>query len=298
MCTKSSLFVVATIVLPGVLAADDASRTKPVVAEYEKLPLSFEPNEGQAERRVDFVAHGKGYSLFLARAEAVLVQHNGTAIRMKPTGGDRSARPEALGPLPGKSNYFTSSDPAQWRTGVPNYAKVRYRDVYPGIDMIYYGTQRQLEYDFVVSPGANPSTISLNFQGARKAELTREGELVMHTTEGDMRWHKPLAYQEVNGSRTFVACDYVRRGGQHLGFKLGAYDRAKGLIIDPILEYSTYLGGSDTSGVGDAAFGIAVDSHGEAYVTGYSNSLDFPTKNPLQQKHKGGVFVTKIDAAA
>jgi Beta-propeller repeat len=203
---------------------------------------------------------------------------------------------DALGKLAGKSNYFIGSLPERWHAGISNYAKVRYRNVYRGVDMIYYGNQRQLEYDFVIRAGADPGSISLEFQGAGKAELGREGGLVMHTDAGDLRWHKPLAYQEVNGARKLVACAYAPRDGQQFGFTLGAHDAAKPLIIDPVLEYSTYLGGSNS----EQGNGIAVDAHGSAYVTGITSSPDFPTENAFQKTFKGGegdAFVTKFNAA-
>ncbi|MGI9074298.1 MAG: SBBP repeat-containing protein [Bryobacteraceae bacterium] len=162
--------------------------------------------------------------------------------------------------------------------------------------MIYYGNQRQLEYDFVVRPGADPGSISLEFQGASKAELDREGGVVMHTAPGDVRWHKPMAYQEINGSRKLVACAYARSGADRLRFALDAYDRTKPLIIDPVLEYSTYLGGS----FGDIGTSIAVDAHESAYITGNAFSADFPTKNAFQKNLNSPLssdaFLSKFDA--
>ncbi len=223
---------------------------------------------------------------------------------MEPIGANASASVEPLEQQPSKSNYFIGNVPERWHTNVPNYAKVRYRSLYPGVDLIYYGNQRQLEYDFIVSPGADPDKILLDFQGTSKAALDRSGDLVMHTTAGDLSWHKPVAYQEVNGARELVACAYVRKGGQ-LGFRLAAYDRTKPLIIDPVLEYSTYLGGSGAAfqenheGGGDVGSGIAVDAHGNAYVVGTTLSTDFPIKNAFQKKLGSGccsnAFIAKFD---
>lgn len=269
-------------------------QAKPAAMTDYARPLSFEPNRGQTDRPVDFLAHASGYTLFLSRAEAVTALQNGAAVRMRPVGANGSAPAQALESQPSKSNYFIGSVPRHWYTNIPNYAKIRYRNVYAGIDLIYHGNQRQLEYDFVVKPGADPRRILLEFLGATKAELDQSGDLVMHTAAGDLRWHKPVAYQEINGGRKLVGCDYLRKGGR-LGFRLAAYDKDKPLIIDPELEYSTYLGGSGY----DQAFGVAVDADGSAYVTGNTSSANFPVKNSYQGTLKtqyGNAFVTKFDS--
>ena len=146
--------------------------------------------------------------------------------------------------LPGKSHYLIGSDPAKWRTNVPTYAKVGYEDVYPGVDLVYYGNQGQLEYDFVVAPGADPRVITLAFDGAREVHIDARGELVLGVEGGEIRQHKPVVYQEVAGVRQEVAGRYVMKGKRQVGFRLAEYDRNLPLIIDPVLVYSTYLGGS------------------------------------------------------
>jgi len=257
-------------------------------------PLSFEPNRGQTEKQVDFIAHGLKYDLFLSHAGAVMV-FGGSVVGMKPVGANASSRGQLIDQLPGKSNYFIGNDPAKWRTNVPTYLKVRYANVYKGVDLSYYGNQRQLEYDFVVQPGADPSAISLEFESAGQPSLTRNGQLVLHTSAGDLTWHKPVAYQELNGTRKPVECAYIHEGRQ-FDFVLGAYDATKPLVIDPVLVYSTYLGVTR----GDLGQGIAVDQNGNAYVTGIACSANFPTKDPFQSKKKApscNAFVTKFDAA-
>jgi Beta-propeller repeat len=289
---RLSIALMAIVAAQGAPASHGNLKANPLRADYVKLPLSFEPNRGQADKQVDFLAHGAGYGLFLSRAEAVLTfEHSATTVRMRPTGGNHSAQGEALEKLPGKSNYFIGNVPDRWRTGIPTYAKVRYRSVYPGIDLIYHGNQRQLEYDFVVQPGADANEILLDFEGATNTELDREGNVRMHTKRGDLRWHRPVAYQDVNGTRRLIACNYVRRGGQQLAFSLDAYDRARPLVIDPVFDYSTYLGGTGD----DGASAIAVDHRGNAYVTGFTTSTDFPIKNGFQNT-PGGAFVTKLDS--
>ncbi len=280
------------------VAANTITTTNPAITNYAR-PVSFEPNRGQTDKQVDFLAHGTGYSLFLSHAEAVMVLHDVT-VRMRPVGANASIPTAALDEQPSKSNYFIGNVPERWRTDIPNYAKVRYANVYPGVDLIYYGNQRQLEYDFVVKPGADLGNISLDFEGPAKAELDGKGNLLMHTGVGDVQWHKPVAYQEVNGRRNLVGCAYAPRGGLRFGFRLDAYDPAKPLIIDPELEYSTYLGGSFS----DQGFAIAVDTRGNAYVTGTTTSDDFPIKDAFQSVNRGSqvtgstlgnAFITKFD---
>jgi hypothetical protein len=273
-------------------ATNTTTTPQPTISNYTR-PLSFEPNRGQTDKQVDFLAHGAGYRLFLSHGEAVMAMDRGITVRMRLVGAKPSS-PEPLQEQPSRSNYFIGNDPERWQTNLPNYAKVRYRNVYRGIDAIYYGNQRQLEYDFVVRPGADPNRILLQFHGGMKPTLDRSGCLVMHTAAGDLRWHKPVAYQEVNGNRKLVACDYVRKRRGELSFGLGAFDKSKPLIIDPILQYSTYLGGSGS----DQGSGIAFDSKGNSYVTGRTGSPDFPKKNAYQETLTAPqtAFVVKFNA--
>ncbi len=285
----------AVCALQGAPAANTTITTNPAIANYAR-PVSFEPNRGQTGKQVDFLAHGTGYTLFLSHAEAVMVFRSGAAVRMSPVGANASISAAALDEQASKSNYFIGDVPERWRTDIPNYAKVHYANVYRGIDLIYYGNQRQLEYDFVVKPGADPGLVELQFDGPSKAALDRSGELVMHTDSGELRWHKPVAYQEVNGSRKLIECAYTNGNANRLRFAVRTYDHSQPLIIDPVLVYSTYLGGS----AGDAGTAIAVDEKGNAYVTGLTISTDFPTKNAFQKTLKSSLqfsnaFVTKFN---
>ena len=195
--------------------------------------------------------------------------------------------------LLGRVNYFIGNDPGKWRTNVPVYARVDYQEVYPGVDLMYYGNQRRLEYDFIVAPGADPGAIRLELDGAEELELGRRGDLIVRVTGGEVRLNKPLVYQEVEGARHEVSGAYQLRGGNQIGFEIGPYDPSRPLVIDPILVYSTYLGGS----FGEAGAGIAVDSSGNAYVAGSTDSVDFPTVNPLATgAANSDVFVAKFDA--
>jgi hypothetical protein len=269
---------------------------------YGKLPLSFEVNQGQTVPQVKFLSRGNGYNLFLTSNEAVLVLNKVIAgrqsdvLKIRLTGANLEPQVTGEGELPGKSNYLLGSDPQQWRTNIVNYTKVKYDDVYPGIDMVYYGNGRQLEYDFVVAAGADPSSIKLSVDGARKMRLDERGDLVLSIGGGEIRQAKPFVYQEVNGVKKEVAGQYVLCGKRQVGFKVAAYDKTKSLVIDPVLSYSTYLGGSGA----DMARGIAVDRFGKAYVTGQTASLNFPTTAGAAQTAFGGgqdVFVTKLNEA-
>jgi hypothetical protein len=268
------------------------------------LPLSFEPNQGQTHPDVQFLSRGNGYALFLTSTEAVLVLRPpaaldaGTVVRMQLVGARPQAQARGVHELPGRTSYFMGQDPGKWRTGVPTYARVEYQGVYPGIDLVYYGTQRRLlEYDFTVAPGADPTAIALRFHGVGGIAIDAEGHLALESAGGPVRLHKPVAYQHVHGARKNVAAAYVLKDNGHVGFRVAAYDRRAPLIIDPIVStYATLLGGNSI----DQGFAIAVDAAGNAYVTGNTLSTDFPTTTgSIQPALVAGteVFVTKLNAA-
>jgi hypothetical protein len=188
--------------------------------------------------------------------------------------------------LPGKSNYFIGNDPKQWRVGIAHYAKVKYEGVYPGIDLIYYGNQGQVEYDFVVAPGADPGAIKLAFEGMERLRVDAEGNLIVHATGGEVIQHAPAIDQEINSVKQIIPGHYVLQGKGQVGFRVAAYDRSRPLVIDPVLIYSTFLGGSSF----EEGFGIAVDAAGSAYITGLTNSADFPTVNAFQASFAGPTF--------
>ena len=288
---------------------------------YGRLPLSFEANHGQTDSQVNYLSRGSGYTLFLSPTQAVLALRKGkqsavsnqptakpehtkrtssTVLRMKLIGANVSPRVAGLDELPGKVNYFIGNDPKKWRTNVPTYAKVKYKDVYSGIDLVYYGKQRQLEYDLIVAPGTDPGVIKLAFEGANKVRIDPQGNLILHIAGGEVNFHKPFVYQKLNGIKHAIPGRYVLKGKHEVGFQMAKYDTSKPLVIDPVLSYSTYLGGN----LSDEGRGIAVDASGNAYVTGFTESSDFPgsgggTASKLGSGAPGAgrdAFVTKLSS--
>jgi hypothetical protein len=286
-------------VLFGLALSPAAVAESRVSEAYARLPLHFEANRGQAHEDVRFLARAPGFSSYLTAAEAVLslAGPNPLVLRMAIVDANPKPLVSGLEELTGKVNYFIGKDPTKWRTNVPTYAKVHYRSVYPGIDLIYYGNQRQLEYDFVVTPGANPKIIVLGFQGADGLEIDAQGDLVLHIAGGTIRQRKPFIYQEIDGARRQIDGAYVLKGANQVGFQVAAYDAGRPLVIDPVLFYSTYLGGSGDEGFNN--HGIAVDATGNAYVAGLTRSADFPTTLGAFQPASGGggldAFVTKLN---
>ena len=286
-------------------AQPDAATKARLNEAYGQLPLSFEANVGQIDPQVDFISRGSGYTLFLTPREAVLALRNthdsaaGAELRMKFVGSESRPRVAGQEELPGKVNYLTGKDPRRWRTGVSTYGKVAYQDLYPGVDLVYYGNQRQLEYDFVVHPGTDPNIIALRFEGADQLKVDAQGELVLHARGAEIRQRKPLIYQEVDGVRHEVAGSYKLRDGNTVGFQLADYDLSRPLVIDPVLVYSTLLGGANV----DTGVDIAVDASGNAYVSGSTQLLIVPSTFPttpgaFDTTHNGSqdAFVTKLNA--
>ncbi len=315
---------------PATISKPESSLS--IAHQYAKLPLAFEPNLGQFNEEAKFVARGDGYALFLTGGESVLAlkkasisktawdngvgttnlfvnsasksrippssgeTQTAAVLRMKLVGGNATSRLSPAGELLGKSNYLRGNRPTDWHTNIPNYRKVIQHEAYPGIDIVYYGTQRRLEYDFVVAPGGDPRVIRFAIQGADKLHTSAQGDLVMSVGGGEVRFHKPVAYQEVGSVKEAVATNYVLDRRRNVEFNVGKYDTSRPLIIDPILSYSTYLGGSNI----DGANAIAVAPDNTAFIAGGTFSLDFPTVHPLQPNHGGpddfskDAFVSKL----
>ena len=289
-------------------------------AKLMTVPLSFEPNQGQASSAVQFLSRGSGYALFLTPGQVLLNLERqqppsstakghtpGAAsvdtLRMTLIGANPKANAVGLDLQPGVVSYFIGNDPKNWRSGIPTYGKVNYAQIYPGVDLVFYGNQRQLEYDFVVAPGADPSRIAWRIDGAR-ASVDAEGNLVLRASNAPATFKKPVLYQMDGDNKTSVEGSFAVTGNQ-VRFHLGSYDHSRALIVDPVLSYASYLAGSATDNIGlptgpgiaqvGVSQGLAVDSAGSVYVAGYTYSLDFPTKNPYQSappaKQFGGVNV-------
>jgi uncharacterized repeat protein (TIGR01451 family) len=273
-------------------AVDDGGASARLAEGYGKLPLRFEVNRGQTSPRVKFLARGSGYTLFLAESGAVLRLRDAGTLRLTLEGANRKPVVSGVEELPGRSNYLLGADARAWRTGVEAFGKVKYESVYKGIDAVYYGRQGQLEYDFVVAPGADPGRIKLRFDGARGTRVDENGDLVIEAEGGDVRQQRPVAYQEFDDGRREVAAGYALDARGRVRFELGDYDRTRALVIDPVLIYSSYLGGADA----DQGASIAVDAAGSAYVVGTTASTDFPTSNALQSSKSdfNDAFVVKL----
>jgi hypothetical protein len=290
-------------------AASPQGNSRPVQDKAEgrfaRLPLAFEQNRGQTDPRVLYLGRGAGYTLFLTPDRAVFSLNGGrdaSSLALRFAGAGSSPRVRAENELPGKTNYFIGRDPAEWRTNVPNFARVSYENVYPGVSVVYYGTERQLEQDWVISPGADPRRIAFELQGAHGLSIDAQGNLVAALPNSELRFGKPVVYQMADsGGRIPIDGRFVLRGRRRIGFRVGAYDRSKELVIDPELLYSTYLGGTQL----DEARAIAVDSAGEAYVAGDTASTDFPVTSGVFQPTctldsqgicERNAFVTKLSA--
>jgi hypothetical protein len=262
----------ACLLLTACAAAAAANHSGPT--EYANLPLSFEANVGQTDARVSYLGRSVFFTDQGATLKLPLPGGGYLAVAMKFEGGRRSAKITAESPLLGRSNYLIGK-PTNWHTGIQQFARVRYAQVYPGVDFVFYGTGRDLEYDIALAPGIDVNQVRLTFEGVDSLGVDANGDLTLHTKAGDLRQLVPAVYQRVSGRLRRVRCHYTLLAKNQVGFTLGAHDREQPVVIDPVLRWSTYLGGSGTSG--DAALSIAVDSSGHAYVTGVTNSLDFPT---------------------
>ena len=267
------------------------------------MPLFFEANQGQTDPQVKFLARGSGYGIFLTADEAVLklqpsaISHQPSVpsvIRMRLEGASTSAAVSGRDLLPGKSSYFIGNDPSRWRSGIPQFARVEYTAVYPGVNLVYYGNQGQLEYDFRLAPAADPNQIALSFDGA--AARIDAGDLVLSTERGDVRFHAPHIYQQASGTEQEIAGSFRQIADNRIGFSVGAYDRSRELVIDPVLSYSTYLGGSNN----ESSVHVTIGPDNNIYLAGSTMSSDFPLVSAFQGTLAGAqnIFVAEINLSA
>lgn len=300
----AGIFMLAVGIAQSANAAGTAKGTRiKMLGQFGQVPLSFEANQGQTSASVRYLAKGSGYGVFFTSTGTVLkLQRKGVAgesesvaLGMGFSGANANPQISGLEPSSGRANYFVGSDPERWVTDVRLYGRVAYKDLYPGIDLVYYGNQRQLEHDFIVAPGADPARIRMKFDGVQNVAVDKAGDLVLTTAFGEVRHRKPIIYQEVGGKRKPIAGRFHVAGGE-VGFTLARYDRRKPLVIDPVLLYSTLLGGSGT----EAGADVVVDSQGAAYLVGNTSSTDFPVTVSSGGVFRGGtsdIFITKFAAA-
>jgi photosystem II stability/assembly factor-like uncharacterized protein len=318
----AAALLLSTRLMRSSLASESASLPSPTKAEiagqYGKLPLSFEGNEGQADPQVKFISKGPGYELFLTATGAVLTLRqpcpqagqsklatptemrpgnqppNASVLRLKMIGANPQARTQGEEPLPGKINYLSGSDPQKWQVNIQTYRKVYYTQIYPKIDLVYYGNGTELEFDFVVAPGGDVRAIRFRVEEADRMTIDEAGNLHLAVKQREITLRKPVIYQLTDqGDRREVKGKYNIKG-KEVRFKTEAFDVHKKLIIDPVLSYSTMLGGASH----EYASGIAVDSSGNAYITGYDQSGGFPTTPGAFQTNSSffsNAFVTKLD---
>jgi len=262
-------------------------------AQFKNSPIGFELYEANGVTK--YISRGNNFALFLTPTEAVVTLNDANTstpavLRMQFLGANKTTTLTGLGNTQSKSHYFMGNDPTKWKTDITRYGKVRYEALYPGIDLLFYGNQSELEYDFIVAPNIDPDIIRLNFTGAKKLSISNNGDLLIETSAGRVLQKKPIVYQNTlnKQNKKIINSRYVLLDKNTIGFNIGNYDHSQPLIIDPILDYATYIGGSDQ----DNGTKIAIDSNGYIYITGYTFSSDFPSGAVLGSNISA--FITKL----
>jgi RHS repeat-associated protein len=308
----SKLVLLAAFVLPIFVTiqalAQDTNGGAVFFQNYGRVPLRFEPNAGQADPQVRYISRGNGYAMYFTPTKIVLAldvstnasesqrpfplrkppHHQFAPAYLEFENANRDTVISAEQTLPEKINYFIGNDPAQWRTGISAFGRIRYQNIYPGIDLAFYGNQSHLEYDFAVAPGANPKAIVLKLEGADNAAIEANGDLVFSVKGQRTYFRRPAVYQNIDGTRQDVAGSY-RLKGNSISFEIGNYDKSQPLVIDPVLSYSTFLGGAGGVTLG---LGIACDSSGDAYVGGETTAIftNVWTQGAFQTNYAGGTY--------
>jgi hypothetical protein len=293
------IFLLALIICLHISLVAQRSLNNPT-ARLNSLPISFEENHGQIDFGVRYLAHVGNNAVYFTPGEAVLALYSRdsqkkpavSVLRMKWIGANPHPEMLAERPLPGRMNYLIGTDPANWHTNLPTFARVRYHGLFPGVDAVFYGKNGEIEYDLVLAPGRSPKTISFGLEGAQSMRLASNGDLVLKLANGEVRQHRPRVYQLNNSTRHLLYAHYVIHQDKTIGYEVAGMDHKLPLVIDPKLTYSTFIG-SDTA---DSVNSIAVDQFGQTYITG-STVFGFPTKNPAQGNQLGtDAFVTKFSA--
>ena len=302
----------ATVSLPGGRDRLWSATSLQKASVLDRTPIYFETNRGQAAASVKFVARGAGYSVLLTPSETYVnlqkemgarrgdsrsrPQFQRSTVRLRFLGSNANVKTEGLGKQPGSVNYFEGRSRSQWLKDVPTYSKVKYVGIYPGIDAVFYGAGRHVEHDLIVAPGADPGQVrvSLDDSTGKAARISADGGLELRDAAGSVTLSRPVAYQVVDGVRRSIESRYVRRGARAYGVAIGRYDHSRPMVIDPVLEYSSYLGGG---GLLESGNGIATDANGSVYIAGGTDSTNFPTLMPVQQMNAGfeDAFVTRLD---
>ena len=303
-----------------------------VQAKFASLPVAFERNDGQTDPEIRYMARGQGYKLYLTSSEAIFTLHKRgeysdvramlehkrlgpsrvqkilqhqkrlnvnssevSVLHLKHLGSNPAAQIASADPVPGKVNYFIGNDPSRWRSSVPLFGRVSYQNLYPGIDLAFHGSGKQLEFDYLISPGADPRAIALGFQGAENVRTNGAGDLVLTTPAGPIKMLRPTAYQEKDGARRMVAARFEVKNGRRVDFSLGPYDHTRELIIDPTVTYSTYFGGD----FADYGLSIVSDANGNSFVAGSTDSDSGTIPGTLSGTVNGtfDIFVTEINSA-
>jgi hypothetical protein len=291
---KFSRFAAFPVLTAALLLAADEGAAAPRAAEFGTLRMTFEANRGQAHSSVRYLSRGRGYTLLLRDREAILALGGGRNPADTVSFQWLGARQPSLAaeqPTGGVTNYLTAGF---HQRDIPQFSRVRYSGLYRGIDLVYYGAEKQLEYDLIVSPGANPEQARFRVSGARTVEL-RDGELQIALNDREVRHRKPVVYQTVDGTRRPVSGEYVLYGRNEVGFRVGPYDKSRDLVIDPVVSYTFVRGGSQI----DEATAIALDAAGNAYVGGYTQSADIPLLGPYRSAFQGTseALVMKLNPA-
>jgi len=316
------VFLQAVITLHGQITAAASSHGADASGQMRtaiaSVPLFFEANQGQADPRVRFLSRSSGYTLFLTPEETVLVESAALPSAGNTSGGSRDSKPSprgvlrmkllganraqefaGIGELPGKVNYLIGNHPGGWHTGVALYSQVRAERVYPGVDLLFHGDQRQLEYDFIVSPGADPNQVAFQIEGAERIELDARGNLGLHTPKNEIAFHKPRVYQPVGGEILPIEGRFVLKGEREVGFEIAAYDRRQPLVIDPTITFATFLGGAGQDDGGGLPLDTSTPGAPKMYVAGNtSDDTTFPGTGSNFLTKTGAsnyIFIAKID---